>query len=64
MNPKYFQPCSRDPNAEELGMRHGINIVMSAAALKCLVDTQDDDWGKHWELPVTVKEYDVFGRYC
>ena len=44
-------------------MRHGINIVMSAAALKCLVDTQDEAWGKHWELPVTVKEYDVFGRY-
>ena len=44
-------------------MRHGINIVMSAATLKSLVDTQDPDWGKHWEIPVTVKEYDVFGRY-
>ena len=43
-------------------MRNGINIVMSAAALKCLIDTQDTEWSKHWEIPVIVKEYDVFGK--
>ena len=43
-------------------MRNAVNLVMSATALKCLIDTQDTEWGKHWEIPVIVKEHDVFGK--
>ncbi|XP_060085821.1 uncharacterized protein LOC132565206 isoform X2 [Ylistrum balloti] len=53
------EACSLDQNAEILAVQHRGHIVISPGALMCLVDNFTPDYSREWELPFSVKEYDV-----
>ncbi|XP_033761765.1 little elongation complex subunit 2-like [Pecten maximus] len=53
------EACSLDQNAEILAVQHRGHIVISPGALMCLVDNHVPDYNRDWELPFSVKEYDV-----
>ncbi|KAH3828266.1 hypothetical protein DPMN_130219, partial [Dreissena polymorpha] len=50
--------CSQDVNAEQLAVPNLCNVVMSASVVKYLIDNQGNS-GKHWEMPITVREYQI-----
>ncbi|XP_021350455.1 little elongation complex subunit 2-like [Mizuhopecten yessoensis] len=53
------EACSMDENAEVMAVQHRAHIVISPGALMCLVDNHAPDYSRGWELPFSVKEYDV-----
>ncbi|KAL3832438.1 hypothetical protein ACJMK2_024081 [Sinanodonta woodiana] len=52
------ESCSKDSNAEFLAVNHGCQVVLSSSALSCLVDNQDCQRDRLWELPVHIKEHE------
>ncbi|XP_069111449.1 serine-rich adhesin for platelets-like isoform X2 [Argopecten irradians] len=53
------EACSMDQNAEILAVQHRSHVVISPGALMCLVDNHTPHYSRDWELPFSVKEYDV-----
>lgn len=43
--------------------KYEADLVMSLGAFQCLIDNYPHNINRQWELAVTVKEYDVTGRY-
>ncbi|ELT87497.1 hypothetical protein CAPTEDRAFT_223194 [Capitella teleta] len=51
MNP----PCSQDSNVTALVEKYLPHIVISASALKCIIDNQPPHYHRQWEIPVHVR---------
>lgn len=56
------QVCSKDVNAEQLAVPNKCDVVMSASVVKHLIDNQGKTT-KFWEIPVTVREYQIVGKH-
>ena len=50
-----FQVVSEDPVAMDLARKHKVDIVISSSGLNTLLDNHAPDYGKQWQLPVTVQ---------
>ena len=50
-----FQVVSEDPVAMDLARKHKVDIVISSSGLDTLLDNHAPDYGKQWQLPVTVQ---------
>ncbi|XP_053395639.1 uncharacterized protein LOC123532611 [Mercenaria mercenaria] len=50
--------CSQDANAEQLAVPNKCDIVMSASAIRRLIDNQGKVF-KYWDMPFTVREYQI-----
>ena len=46
---------SEDPVAMDLARKHKVDIVISSSGLNTLLDNHAPDYGKQWQLPVTVQ---------
>ncbi|XP_078335724.1 uncharacterized protein LOC111134206 isoform X2 [Crassostrea virginica] len=51
------EPCSMDQNAERLAVDNQAHIVISAGALKCLVDNHAPKHLEEWDISVTIRDY-------
>lgn len=50
------QPISQDTTASSLARKFKADLVITSGALKALIDNQDPDYKKQWELPVCVQQ--------
>lgn len=52
---KSSKVVSEDPIAVSLARKHKVDIVISSSGLNILLDNQPPDYGRQWQLPVTVQ---------
>ena len=55
------QVVSEDPIAVSLARKHKVDIVISSSGLDTLLNNQPPDYGRQWQLPVSVQR--VEGLY-
>lgn len=58
-----LQPCSQDQNCDILSQRYKVHITISASALACLVNNHAPNYDREWEIPFTVRDYQLQGVY-
>lgn len=51
-----------DQNAERLAVDNQAHIVISAGALKCLVDNHAPKHLEEWDISVTIRDYPHKGQ--
>lgn len=58
-----LQPCSQDQNCDILSQRYKVHITISASVLACLVNNHAPNYDREWEIPFTVRDYQLQGVY-
>ncbi|OPL20192.1 hypothetical protein AM593_06394, partial [Mytilus galloprovincialis] len=53
------EPCSKDQNCDVLSQRSKVHITISASAIACIVNNHAPNYNREWEIPFTVKDYQL-----
>ena len=53
----HSEPCTNDPNCTLLAQLLVPDIIISASALKCIMDNHRPGFGKTWEIPFVVRTF-------